>query len=231
MRISLQPAFILHRRPYRETSFLLDIFTPDHGRVSLIAKGVRGPRSTGRALLQPFVPLFISWAGKSELMTLTSVEAQGIPLTLRGECLLSAFYINELLMYLTAKLDAHPLLYKIYAETLTALQINPLQQRVLRIFEKRLLEALGYGLYLKTESFVSHQNYRFYPGSRFELCDNADASFLIFSGKNLLAIAAEDLNDEIVLKDAKRLMRLAFQSILAGKVLKSRELFHREGEN
>src|SRR5580693_2734969 len=105
MRILLQQAFILHHRPFRETSLLLDVFTEEHGKISLIAKGVRKHRSTLKALLQPFVPLLVSWQGKNELMNLVSVEAKGPPFQLRGDCLLSGLYVNELLVRVLQKQD------------------------------------------------------------------------------------------------------------------------------
>src|SRR5207253_3115583 len=108
MRISLQPAFILHHRPFRETSVLLDVFSEEYGLVSLVAKGVRTHRSKLKALLQPFVPLLVSWQGKSELMNLVSAEARTTPFQLHGDCLLSGFYLNELLVRLLQKEDPHP---------------------------------------------------------------------------------------------------------------------------
>src|SRR6185437_10727813 len=118
----LQPAFVLHTRPYRDTSLLLEIFTPDYGRVSTLARGARGLRSRFKGLLQPFVPLLLSWYGKTELMTLSAAESQGKVLDLTGEKLLCGLYLNELLMRLLHRYDAHPQLYIVYQETLYALQ-------------------------------------------------------------------------------------------------------------
>lgn len=224
-RVTLQPSFVLHRRFYRETSLLLDIFSEQHGRVSLIAKGVRNNRSAYRALLQPFIPLLISWQGKTDLMTLTSAEPNGLQVPLNGECLLSALYLNELLVYLLHKYDPHPKLYTIYRQTLVELQTLPLEQKVLRLFEKKLLEELGYGIQWQ-KTFNADVDYRYYPEHGFEPCAKMDdPSFMVFSGKSLLALATDDLSSENVLKDAKRLMRLAFKPLLAGRKLKSRELF------
>jgi DNA repair protein RecO (recombination protein O) len=232
MRVMLAPAFILHGRPYRETSLLLDVFSEEYGRVSLIAKGVRNSKPTARAaILQPFVPLLISWQGKTELMTLTWAETHGASFSLRGDCLLAAFYLNELMNHVVAKHDPHPKLYEVYYKTLVGLQTQPLQQHVLRIFEKKILEELGYGLQLlKTTNntdFSQDKYYRFYPEHGFELCKNDinQLDVAIFSGKSLLAIAAEQLIEADVVKDAKRLMRLALKPLLAGKELNSRSLF------
>jgi DNA repair protein RecO (recombination protein O) len=225
MRISLQPAFILHHRPYRETSLLLDVFSQDHGRVALIAKGIRKNRSPLRALLQPFFPLLLSWQGRSELMTLQIAEPQGAPIHLQGECLLSGFYLNELLSRLLQKYDPHPQLYTIYHHTLLELDGIELQQKHLRLFEKKLLHELGYGLQLQ-QPFVSDRFYRFYPDQGFELYENNTLEHgMIFSGKSLLALAHEQLNDDESLRDAKRLMRIALGIILGPMPLHSRKLF------
>src|ERR1700722_1412373 len=103
MRIALQPAYILHNRPYRETSVLLDLLTYEHGRVTAIAKGVRQSRSRLKSILQSFTPLLISWQGKGELVTLVATEPNGCPTRIKGECLLSGLYLNELLMRVLPK--------------------------------------------------------------------------------------------------------------------------------
>ncbi len=230
MRISLQPTFILHHRPYRETSLLLDVFTKEYGRIALIAKGVRKSRSALRALLQPFSPLLISWQGKTELMTLQVAESEGLPIRLQGECLLSGFYLNELLIRLLQKQDPHPQLYTIYHHTLLELERAELQQKHLRLFEKKLLAEIGYGLQLQHtipdgKAFLADRFYRFYPEQGFELSPSNEPEGMAFSGKNLLALAAEQLDDPDVLREAKRLMRMALSAILGPQPLHSRKLF------
>jgi len=232
MRITLQPAFILHHRPYRETSLLLDILTRDHGRVALIARGVRKNRSQTKALLQPFHPLFVSWYGRTELMNLHIVEPQGIPIVLLEESLLGGFYLNELLMRLLQKQDPHPQLYTIYYDTLLELERTPLQQKHLRLFEKKLLDELGYGLQLHHsvpdgKAFEAHQFYRFYPETGFEIYKGEDnlSQGSLFTGKSLLALAAEQLNDADILHEIKRLMRMALGVLLGPQPLQSRRLF------
>ncbi len=232
MRISLSPAFILHHRAYRETSLLLDVFSEHHGRITLIAKGVRKSRSRLHALLQPFFPLLLSWQGKSELMTLQAVEPQGLPIQLIGECLLSGFYLNELLIRLVQKQDPHPELYTIYHRTLLELERVELQQKHLRLFEKKLLEELGYGLQLQhaipdSKAFLADRLYRFYPELGFELCDSneGESQEMIFLGKSLIALATEQLENAESLRDAKRLMRIALRELLGTQPLHSRRLF------
>jgi DNA repair protein RecO (recombination protein O) len=222
MRVIHQPAFILHYRPYRETSLLLDLLTQDHGRVALISRGVRKTRSPLKALLQPFNPLLVSWQGKTELMTLTAAEMNGAPAQLRGDCLLSGFYLNELLVRLLQKQDPCPHLYRVYQNTLVELQADRLQQKTLRIFEKRLLEELGYGL--QFQSIVAEKYYQFNPEQGFEL-HNHEVNNRVFLGKSLLALADEQLNDPESLRDAKRLMRMVLAPLLGNQPLHSRKLF------
>lgn len=230
-RITLEPAYVLHRRPYRETSFLVELFTEQHGRVAVVARGVRKPRSSTQGLLQPFIPLLISWSGKGELMTLTEVELGGEMTMLQGDCLFAGFYLNELLMGLLQKWDAHPALYAFYQYTVQALQTKQLEQKVLRRFEKFLLDELGYGLFSADsgdELFDLDKYYRFVPEHGFvisELGEHAKASTSIFSGKSLAAIANEEWDNEECIQDAKRLMRSVLMPLLNGKQLESRKLF------
>ncbi len=230
MRISLEPAFILHHRPYRETSFLLDLLTESYGRISVVARGVRTPHSKLRSLLQPFVPLLASWQGRSELMLLNSVEHNGSAFQLQGSRLFSGFYLNELLVRILQKHDPHPQLYTIYRHTLLELQHVKDVQQTLRIFEKRLLEELGYGLQLMHdfstgEKILPEQIYQFYPEQGFKKSEERAGDKMQFAGKSLLALGNEQLNDEDSLRDAKRLMRIAFRSLLGSYSLESRKLF------
>lgn len=230
MRISLQPAYVLHHRPYRETSVLLDLFTEDHGRISAVARGVRQSRSRVRSLLQPFVPLVISWQGAGELVTLQAIEPNGCPNRLTGDCLFSGLYLNELLTRVLHKHDPHPALYTIYHKTLLELHQADLQ-KTLRLFELKLLEELGYGLHLSQEAetsapFREDQYYRYHMEEGFVLCDeNEPRTVMVFSGKSLLQLAAGELSDEASLQEAKRLMRIVLAPILGQSPLRSRQLF------
>lgn len=235
-RVLLQPAYVLHRRTYRETSYLVELFTPEHGRLTVVARGVRKPRSSTQGLLQPFVPLLVSWAGKGELMALSHVEANGVMKHLQGECLFAGFYLNELLMCLLQKWDAHAGLYVAYERAISALQTDRLEQKALRSFEKYLLEELGYGLLPKSDvslhnAFSPDKFYRFIPEHGFVICgETMDSENLtnrgnIFSGKNLIAIAKEDWQDEDCLFDAKRLTRFVLTPLLGTRPIYSRRLF------
>lgn len=230
-RVLLSPAYILHRRAYRESSFLIELFTPAHGRLSVIAKGVRKARSASTGLLQPFTPLLVSWSGRSELLTLTHAEPNGSMMRLQGNCLFAGFYLNELLIALLQKWDAHPQLYSVYEKTLVGFQEKRLSQKFLRIFEKQLLEEIGYGFLPKnitsTQTFAPDRYYRFVPEQGFVLSEFGEQveTLTIFLGKNLLAIATEDWQSDEVLQDAKRLIRLIMTPLLGTRQIHSRRLF------
>jgi DNA repair protein RecO (recombination protein O) len=227
MRVTLQPAFVLHQRAYRETSLLLDVLTKDYGKISLVAKGVRKKNSSLRAILQPFIPLLVSYLGKGELKTLVSAETSHVPQVLRGDCLLSGFYLNELLSQVLLKEDPHRELYTIYENTLLELQSGILREGILRLFEKKLLHELGYGLQLKTD-FVDGKDvqpellYQFSPGEGFTQTKDVSG----FSGKCLMALDNDELEDPHVLREIKRLMRMAIYTLLGIKQLNSRKLFY-----
>ena len=155
MRIDLQPAYILHTRNYRDSSLIVDFLTPDHGRVSGVVKGVRASSKSAkqrRSLCQPLVPLVISWSGKTDLKTITHLEGRSVPVSLQGPRLFSGLYVNELLTRLLQPQDHHPELYTLYEWVLKGLLEEPLIDVVLRRFEFRLLDELGYGVDLNRDS-------------------------------------------------------------------------------
>lgn len=244
---SLQPAYILHARSYRDTSLLLELFTQNHGRVSAVARGAKGNRSRFKGLLQPFVPLLVAWYGKSELLTLTLAESCGISHYLSGDQLLCGLYLNELLIRLLHQHDAHPQLFHNYQSTLSSLSKKTILQAddniqqsevALRTFEKYLLFELGYALELTKEAksgkpIHPEQFYYFVPDhGMLPYEKNSDEknpeTWNIFSGKNLLAIHANQF-DEKNLRDGKRLLRMALHRLLGGKTIRSRELFLQKG--
>ena len=237
-RVLLQPAYVLHRRSYRETSFLVELFTPEHGRLTVVAKGVRKARSALPGLLQPFIPLLVSWSGKGELMALSHIEAHGEVKRLHADCLFAGFYLNELLMYLLEKWDAHPALYIAYEKTIVGLQTERLEQKTLRSFEKYLLEELGYGMLPKSDislhnTFLPDHYYRFIPEQGFVLSERGDQSQSksnIFSGQSLISIAKEDWQKEETLQDAKRLTRFVLTPLLGSRPIYSRRLFMQPDE-
>jgi DNA repair protein RecO (recombination protein O) len=228
--VLLQPAYVLHTRAYRDTSLLLELFTPEHGRLSAIARSARGARSRFKGVLQPLQPLVVSWYGKTDLMSLTTAEASGIGHMLCGEALVCALYLNELLVRLLHRYDAHPALYNAYQQTLVALQQNQSIQPTLRLFEKNLLLELGYALQLDQETQTKknidpEQFYYFNPTHGLSLSEQHSPSPNVFSGTSLLALHRDELISENSLRDAKRLLRIALNQLLENKPIKSRELF------
>lgn len=231
-RIEFQSAYILHTRPYQETSLLLEAFTPDFGRISLIAKGAKRPKAHNRGALQPFVPLLISCVGRGELLTLKNFDSQ-TPHHLIGQRLISGFYLNELLMRLIHRFDPHSELFLTYRETLLKLEQGYPEEETLRLFEKKLLETMGYALQLtkdaETGSAVEpHQLYSFDPERGPTLIQQISSSKMhlsIFKGKSLLDFAEGKLTEISTLNDIKRLMRHALSIHLGSKPLETRRLF------
>jgi DNA repair protein RecO (recombination protein O) len=227
-KVLLQPAYILHSRLYRDTSLLLEFFTPDYGRVSLLARGVRGQRGRFKGILQPFVPLLISWSGKTELMTLTNAETCDLPHQFTGDILLCGIYLNELLMKLLHRYDPHSELYRVYETTLRQLPQD--QMAALRYFEKALLSELGYALQIDREANTNlaldpELFYFFDPAQGVFVCHNPEQQNNVFSGKALLAIHESNWSDPTTFREAKRLLRIALTHLLNGKPIRSRELF------
>ena len=145
-RVLLEPAYLLHQRDWRDSSRIVEFFTRDHGRVALFAKGVRRAGSAYASLLQPFVPLLLSWSGSGDGGTMTGAELAGSPVAVAPRCLLSGFYLNELVLKLLERVDPHPDVHEAYALALAALADPAAEHRALRLFEKRLLDALGLGV-------------------------------------------------------------------------------------
>ena len=228
-RVQLAPGFVLHARPYRETSALVELFTFEHGRVAVVARGARGPKSRLRAELQPFRPLLLSWQSRSELGSLTGAESEHAAPLIGGLALYAAFYLNELLLRLLVRHDPHPVLYRDYVDALQRLEEGAPVETVLRRFEHRLLEALGYALVLDRDVRTgealdpdSHYDYQLEQGPTRVAADTGMG--FVFAGSSLLAISAGRFDDAQVLRDAKRLMRAALKLYLGDKPLKTREL-------
>ena len=232
-RSELQPAVILHRREYRETSLLLEIFSREDGRLPLVARGARRPRRGAALDLQLFQPLLLAWSQRGELGTLHSAEAAGDDAgMLQGDALAIAFYANELLMRLLHRFDPHPRLYDSYLVLLTRIVDSHGREAALRVFEKRLLEETGYGLVLdhdtaSGEPLRSELRYVYLPERGPEVCaaDAPSRRLPVVHGRTLLALAAEWLPDEDLLREAKALMRSVVDHHLGGRPLSSRALF------
>lgn len=227
-RVDQQPAFILHHRPYRDTSQLLDILSLEHGKLALVARGSRGPKSKLRGVLRPFMPLSLSWVQRGDLGTLTGAEVRGAPLSLVGEALLAGYYVNELLISFLHRHDPQPGIFGAYADTLRHLAAAGDMAVCLRHFEIDLLRRLGYALNFEHDApgghaLVADRNYEY----RFEQgavrVDRGEGR-LVFTGAELQAIGAERFDEPVVLKAASRLLREAITFHLDGRELKSRKV-------
>lgn len=238
--VNTQVAYLLHKRAYRETSSILEIITKDYGRVSLMARGCRGARSKIAGNLLLFTPLIISWQGKGNLPYLKSVERADLKApTLKKKSLLSAMYINELLMYLLHKDDVHEAVFEQYHHCLYNLVNEADLEISLRKFEIKLLELLGFGLNLQNEADTGHAielnaQYLYHlehgPVLLQDVGSNNGAAQVVqISGACLRAIADENFlvvsGNPQYLTELKQLMRHVIGFHLGSKKLKSRELF------
>lgn len=214
MHVESQPAYVLHARAWRETSLLLEAFTRDHGRVGLVARGVRSVRARlPRSALEPLQALQLGWSGRGELQTLTAAEPLRNPPALRGDALMSAMYVNELMVRLTARDDPHPQLFDRYAGLLDELAATSSLAWSLRRFERDLLAATGYALQLETEAesgapIESMQVYDYVPELGPVVAQGPAGSGARVRGSALLALAADGMpRDSEDLAALRRLMR------------------------
>lgn len=223
-----QPAFVLHSYPYRETSLIVETFTQGYGRVAMVARGARRPRSAVRGLLMAFQPLTLSWFGKNELRTLKNAEWQGGQLPLSGSSMMCGFYLNELLLRLLPRDDPHPQLFMHYQEALHALGHNQPQPVVLRRFEKRLMQELGYALLLEqdadADSAIVAEDTYFYEVERGPVRRSARQNSVQLRGRTLLDLARDDYSDPTTLAQAKQLMRALISHQLGSELLQTRQL-------
>jgi DNA repair protein RecO (recombination protein O) len=221
-------AFVLHRRDYSDTSLLVELFAIGLGRFPAIAKGARRRRNPGSALLQPFQPLWVGLVGRGEVRTLTRVEPAGRPLPLAGRALPCGFYLNELLTRLLGRHDPHDPLFAFYHTALGGLGQGDLET-VLRQFELRLLEELGYapGLGLVGETGLAVESGRSYviePGHGPRPALPGESAVAV-SGATLQALAGGSPLDAAQQREARALLRRLLEPHLGAKPLKSRELF------
>lgn len=226
-RVTLIPAYILHQYDWRETSRMVEVFSRDHGRMGLIARGSRRARSPWRAVLRPFQPLLLSWMGGGELATLIGAEAGDVSIPLTGRALMSGFYMNELLLRLLPRLDPHPELFVQYMNSLGKLM--QATEPTLRMFELNLLSALGYGLNLERDAITgqpleTEARYRYEAEKGLvRIKDNAETGTGI-KGSTLLAIARGNFQKPEHISDARNLLRNIINQLLGDKPLKTREV-------
>ena len=256
-RVSLEPAFLLHHYPWRDTSRILELLTRTHGRVSVIARASRQASASVGSALQLFSEALVSWSGRGEMGQLTGAERApftspafagevarsagegrsptragevAAPASLSGDRLMSGFYANELLIKLLQRNDPHPALFDAYAALISRLR-TPAEDpgRALRLFEKRLLDELGWGLNLEHEAasgapLEPGRSYRYGIEGGAEPVDGVAEGTLIFCGASLLSLGAERLDDPRSLADARRLLRAALDRVLDGRPLRTREV-------
>lgn len=226
-RYQLESGYLLHQRPYGDTDAILDVFSREHGRVGLMAKGVRSGRSRRAGVLQPFVELLFSWTAKGELGSLRAVETAQTPPVLVGTAMVSGFYLNEILLRLLRRDDPHPGLYDDYRRALQLLAGATDEVYVLRVFEKQLLEQLGYGLLLEHDiegnAIDPQARYYYLPEAGPQLALAADSRAL--PGSALLALAQESPQLVDNARELRDLLRQALAPHMGDRPLKSRELY------
>lgn len=243
-QVFLQRAYVLHTRPFRDSSVIAELFSVDYGRTSVLAKGIKRPRSPMRGLVRPFQPLLVSWAGRGDLPVLVGAEVDGRVAWLRGKAIITAYYLNELLFKMVRRYDPMPDLFAHYDHVMQVLaepgddadqtSAHWHLELQIRYFENRLLQEVGYGLNLETDS-ESRQSirsdgryfYRYDSGA--ELLDEKDPlprdRGMLVHGRTLLELAVGKLSDARSLREAKQLLRGALVDQIGDKPLASREMY------
>ena len=227
-RVQQQSGYILHHRPFRDTSQILDIVTRDHGTVALVARGSRGSRSRLAGVLRPFLPLKVSWVAKSDLGTLTGAEAAGPPAGMSGDALFSAYYVNELLLYFLHRYDPQPEIFALYEEVISALASTGNVAASLRSFELKFLSLLGYAVDLGHEFDSNNpldvERFYQYRMERGLVAVERTEGSLVFKGSVLVGVAEQRFDDPEILRAASQLLREVIDFHLGGKRLKSRKV-------
>ena len=230
MRVEQQQAFVIHTRPFRDTSLLVDCFTRQYGRLTLVAKGARSPKSQFRALLQPFKLLSLSWQGRGSLKTLIDAESLDQFFSLEKKFLYSALYVNELLLNLVPVEDPSDSLFEHYFQLLISLEKQLPLEPSLRRFEFTFLKEIGYGIDFFSGAdngqLIDQQKlYHYVIGQGFieALTNHLEQPSIL--GQTIIAIAEQQYDDAEVLKVAKYISRLTIDDLLDGRPLKSREFF------
>jgi DNA repair protein RecO (recombination protein O) len=220
LRLENQPAFILHARPWRETSMLVEAFTRDHGRVGLVARGVRSARSRfPRASLQPLQPVLLSWNARGELGTLSAAEQTGTSWVLSGDALLAGMYVNELVLRLSSRNDPHPSAFGAYTECLARLAEQPDIAWTLRRFERDLLADLGYALMLThaaSGAVINAEGSYAYVADTGPIAWREESGLPHVSGAALLALDRDEMPSSSALAELRRLMRAVIRDLVGG---------------
>jgi DNA repair protein RecO (recombination protein O) len=228
-RVQNEPAWLLHHRPYQDSSRILDILSRGHGRLALVARGSRSGTSRLKGVLRPFLPLQLSWVGRSDLGTLTGAELRGAPVALHGEALMSGYYANELLMHLMHRHDPQPEIFAAYGTTIERLSGGRDVPVKLREFEIELLRLLGYALNLdhdtETQAPLAAAGLYVYRPEQGPVATRGRSGPMTFSGRELIAIRDRDFSCPETVRSAGRLLREVIAFHLGGRELKSRKVF------
>ncbi|MEO8716695.1 MAG: DNA repair protein RecO [Burkholderiales bacterium] len=233
LRTENEPAFVLHSYPYKETSLIVEAFTRHRGRVGLIARGARRPRSAIRGTLLAFHPLRLSWSAAAELGTLTAAEWAGGQPALAGMALMCGFYVNELMLRLLPREDAHEELFDAYAAAIARLGAGGEPAALLRGFELKMLRELGYAPPLDRDAdsgtpVRADGRYAYLPErgplAVAEAGPDAAETDLIVSGQTLLDMSREDFTRQETRDEARRLMRRLIAVRLSGQALHTSDI-------
>ena len=227
-RVQQQPAWLLHHRPFRDSSRIIDVLSRDFGRLSLVARGSRSAKSRLKGLLRPFLPLKLSWVIRGELGTLTGAELNGAPIALGGDALMSGYYLNELMLNLLHRHDPQPEIYSVYGTAIGNLTAAGDVAATLRRFEMEALGLLGYALMLDHEALTGEDletatryEYRIEQGP---VPVARSEGQMVFRGDLLRSIQAQEFDNAETLRAANRLLRQVINYHLGGKELKSRKV-------
>lgn len=225
-RAEHEPGFVLHAYPYKETSLIVEAFTRKFGRVGLLARGARRPRSMMRGVLLAFHPLRLTWSASAELGTLLSAEWGGGQATLPGPGLMCGFYINELLLRLLPRDDPHEALFDAYGVALSRLAAGEPQAPVLRSFERRMLGELGYAPVLDRDAAsgaeIQPAKHYAYEAERGPVETSRTNGESVISGSTLLDMAADNYDNARTREESRRLMRVLIGERLGGQTLHTR---------
>ena len=233
-RVELTEAWVLHSRPFGETSLIVEGFSREFGRMGLVARGGRRPRSRLALAAQPFRRLLLSWTGRGELATLTAAESMAQPSALNhptGTALLAGMYLNELLLRLTRREDPHPELFDHYSQAIGDLGADRALEPVLRRFELDLLASLGFGLNLERDTRgralapETAYRYRMEQGAEALPSGARNSEAMDFSGAELLGIAHREWESPGIRRAARRLLKAAIDFYLEGRPLNTRKVF------
>jgi DNA repair protein RecO (recombination protein O) len=229
-RLEDEHAFVLHTYPFQDTSVIVEAFTRRYGRIGLIAKGAKRPKSNLRPALLAFQPLAIAWSGRGELRTLTRAEAVGGAHALAGVAMMCGYYASELVLKLLQRDDPHERLFDDYADTLRRLATGETTAAVLRRFELALLREIGYAVQLQFDAergtpLIAEERYAYWPerGPLAAGAGNAPGTVQL-RGKTLLDMARGDFSDPLTAAESKQLMRWLIGQHLDQRTLNTRQL-------